>query len=190
MVGEIAIAEAGGLLFFEFMEVVEGGVELMLEGGGVAAEEIDGTAVDGGGDPAADEGADFVGSLGGFGERVESIGGFADLVVEVGGVDEVEAVEGPLEVGELFDEGEGEDGFGPEFVDSGCLKGEEFLRVFDIEDSVFEGGEAVFEGSSGADVFAVFGDWALGFGAVDASLVAAVEFGEWGEFEVRGNGIG
>ena len=190
LVGEVAITEAGGLLLFEFVEVVEGRVELVLKGGGVAAQEIDGAAVDRGGDPAADEGGDFVGALGGFGEGVESVGGFIDLVVEVGGVDEIEAVEGPLEVGELLDEGQGEDGFGAEFVDGGGLEGEEFVGVFDVEDGMFEGGEAVFEGSSGADEFAVFGDWALGFCAVDAGLVGAVAFGEWGEFEVRGDGFG
>ena len=54
----------------------------------------------------------------------------------------------------FLDEAEGEDGFGAEFIDGGVVGELEFGGVFNVEDGVFFGGEAVFEGVAGAGAFA------------------------------------
>ena len=42
LIWEVAVTELGGLAPFEFFEISDGGVELVLEGGGVAAQEVQG----------------------------------------------------------------------------------------------------------------------------------------------------
>ena len=48
--------------------------------------------------------------------------------------------------------------------------------VFEVEDDVDDGGEAVFEGVLAGGGFSLYGGGAFGFGSVEAGLLGAGEF--------------
>ena len=92
------------------------------------------------------------------------------LGVKEGGFERDEAGLAPGDGGELVDEGS----FG---VVGGLVAAVEFSDVggeggfvFDVEDDVDDGGEAVFEGVGAGVGFSGFRYWTFGFGAVDAGL--------------------
>ena len=173
---EIRVVAAVIGAFFELEEIAEGGVELVLEGGEVAAEEVEGAGGgSGGGDPGLGEGGEFAGAFGGLGEGVEA-GGVGELVVEEGGFDDGETFFAPVDLGELLDEAEGEESLGAEFIDEGLADGFEFGVVFDVEDGVFGGGESVFEGVAGGVFEAFGGGGAFGFFSVEAGAFGAGEY--------------
>ena len=94
----LAAGEAAG---FELFEVGEGGVELVLKSGNVAAQEFLAVVGAGGPAPGCDDEADVVD----FFEFLEDFFGVdAARHVEEGGVHHGEAFETPVEVGDLFDE--------------------------------------------------------------------------------------
>ena len=179
-----------------FQEIVEGGVIFAGGGGHVAADEVEAVDV-----VAVDEFGD-IGFVFSFGEGVRLAGDglpaedevevgifgvvwilFVDiefeerhLCVEEGGFDGGEADLTPFNGGELVDEGlfdvvERAVG-GAVAVEVGMERGD----VFDGEDDVDGGGEAVFEGVGGGAGFAFGGGGAFGFGSVDAGLLGAGEF--------------
>ena len=100
----------------------------------------------------------------------------SDLGVDEGGFDGDEAGLTPLEGGELVDEGllgvvawlVASAGFGEVFFEGGL--------VFDEEDDVGGGGEAVFDGVCAGFGAAFGGLGSFGFGAVEAGLFGGGEF--------------
>ena len=92
-VADAAGVEAGA---FEVTEVFEHGVELVLEGGAVAAEEVGSMREAGGALPCFSEKADFADL---FPAEVDAEGDF-----EEGGFHHHEALEAPVDNGEFFDE--------------------------------------------------------------------------------------
>ena len=103
-----------------------------------------------------------------------------------------EALEAPLEVGDLVDEAEFDTVGWAEVVDPGVEVLGVALFGFVVEDGVDGGGESMFEGVLGGCGFAFWGGWALGFGSVDAGLLGAGEF--FGDvdtgFRWGGGGVG
>ena len=94
-----------------------------------------------------------------------------------GGFEGDEASLTPTDICQLVDEGFFHViGGGERGADAGDVE-EEIGFIFNGEDDVDGGGEAVFQGVGAGDGFALGGDGAFGFGSVDAGLLRASEFG-------------
>lgn len=167
-------------------------------GGGLRAGAADGAEGAQGaaafGEEAADAGCD-VGEETGFvdggfegggqdGERVDArCGGHAEGIgtVDLGGFDCAPTGELPVNGGEFMDETEFDWGSRGELGLVGGLDFEEARFVLDAENGRRIRVAAVFEGVHGRDGFALGGDGAAGFGAVDARLFGSGEWhSDWG----------
>jgi hypothetical protein len=189
--GVVEIADAARIsaAVFKTTERLDGGVELVLEAGEIAAEEVDAVARVGGGFPCGGEYSDIVDVVEGVESGCEMDGHFN---VEEGGLHEGESFEAPLDVGDLADEAEFDFRGGAEVVDPGF---EVFVvAVFGlmVEDGVDAGSEAVFEGGAGGAELAGIGDGAFRSGSVDAGLFGAGElrFGRFRSGFGRSGGLG
>ena len=96
-----------------------------------------------------------------------------DLAVDEGGLSGDEAGFTPADGGEFIDEGLLDVALGVEGGTEAFEVELEFGFLLDADDVVDGGGEAVFDGVAAGAGFAVDGDGAFGFGAVEAGLFGA-----------------